>query len=685
MPTYNRRLFISQAVTYFLRQDYSDKELIIVDDGPDKIADLIPYDERIKYIPLEQKSTIGYKRNLAVKQSNGEIIAHWDDDDWYHPSYLNTLVQKLLESGQKEAISGISAFLICFPKESTQNLKQYRFGGITGATFCYYKTLWEKHPYRDITIAEDYFFIKDANPRILPVDNPELFIIIRHDNNTWQQERGTDVNDNLKRLRSYSRTFEKIINHEDYQFYERIRCNIFKAPPKSMEVKMETWENETADVSIGVIVQGNEECDNLRRALNGIYKNTGYPFKLFILDAGAPGCAQWLDNSQYKNIKRIIAADKGKPHVFNRFIEETTTPYLAILESTAYVTEGWLTLLVDCLKSHPGYGIAGPSTSRCWNEQQVVKENHDNGSLSEIETFGIQVKQRYGNKIQELSQLHSINDFCYILKREIVEKTGYFDEAYGRGPCFEIDYNTRAARAGYRCVWVCGAYVHRFPQEENLKIMEDKFFAANKQLYQKKFCDLQFQGKRQTFCVHCHGEACQHFDSSPSILLTGKTNKNNEEPPGKSCDKPMISCIMPTYNRRLFVSQAIMYFLQQDYPNKELIIVDDGTDKIEDLVTGNEQLKYLRIEQKKSIGYKRNLAVGHSLGEIIAHWDDDDWYGKERLSYQAQPLLDGKADVCGIDMGIIYNINENTFWSCDPSVFMPKCFMRIFTAAQSCT
>ena len=63
----------------------------------------------------------------------------------------------------------------------------------------------------------------------------------------------------------------------------------------------------------------------------------------------------------------------------------------------------------------------------------------------------------------------------------------------------------------------------------------------------------------------------------------------------------LVSCIMPTYNRRAFVPDAITYFLQQDYDNKELVIVDDGTDCIEDLVPIHPQIRYIRI--KKSMTY----------------------------------------------------------------------------------
>jgi glycosyltransferase involved in cell wall biosynthesis len=122
---------------------------------------------------------------------------------------------------------------------------------------------------------------------------------------------------------------------------------------------------------------------------------------------------------------------------------------------------------------------------------------------------------------------------------------------------------------------------------------------------------------------------------------------------------------MPTYNRRLFVPQAIQYFLRQDYPNKELVIVDDGSDNVADLIPVQAQIRYIRLNQKVSIGKKRNMAVEQSKGEIIVHWDDDDWYAANRISYQVEPLLARKAQVCGLETSFIYDLLQNTFWSCD--------------------
>jgi len=77
MPTYNRRFFIPWAITYFLRQDYSDKELIIIDDGEDCIRDLVPVDRPcVRYYRLDAKISLGAKLNMeALSAKNAKTAA----------------------------------------------------------------------------------------------------------------------------------------------------------------------------------------------------------------------------------------------------------------------------------------------------------------------------------------------------------------------------------------------------------------------------------------------------------------------------------------------------------------------------------------------------------------------------------------------------------------------------------
>lgn len=127
-------------------------------------------------------------------------------------------------------------------------------------------------------------------------------------------------------------------------------------------------------------------------------------------------------------------------------------------------------------------------------------------------------------------------------------------------------------------------------------------------------------------------------------------------------DLPLVSCIMPTYNRRAFMPLAIRYFLRQDYPNKELILVDDGTEDVSDLVPADARIRYFRLPERRTIGAKRNFACAQAVGEIIVHWDDDDWSAAGRLGYQERGLAASRADICGVQRVWFYAPREEQAW-----------------------
>lgn len=115
---------------------------------------------------------------------------------------------------------------------------------------------------------------------------------------------------------------------------------------------------------------------------------------------------------------------------------------------------------------------------------------------------------------------------------------------------------------------------------------------------------------------------------------------------------------MPTYNRREFAARAIEYFWEQAYPNKELVIIDDGSDPIKDLLPPDESIKYIYLKQRRYVGAKRNLATQFSSADIILHWDDDDWHARHRLQYQVTQLLQHNADICGIHKVIYFDLRS---------------------------
>src|SRR6266852_1533657 len=124
----------------------------------------------------------------------------------------------------------------------------------------------------------------------------------------------------------------------------------------------------------------------------------------------------------------------------------------------------------------------------------------------------------------------------------------------------------------------------------------------------------------------------------------------------------LVSCIMPTADRRRFVSQAIRNFQAQDYCNKELVVLDDGQDSVADLMPDAPQVRYVRIDEKQTLGAKRNECVKTSRGDLIMHWDDDDWSAPHRIRYQVQVLLQQEAEVCGLREMLFYDLSSGQTW-----------------------
>ncbi|MCD6584856.1 MAG: glycosyltransferase [Desulfobacteraceae bacterium] len=98
---------------------------------------------------------------------------------------------------------------------------------------------------------------------------------------------------------------------------------------------------------------------------------------------------------------------------------------------------------------------------------------------------------------------------------------------------------------------------------------------------------------------------------------------------------PLVSVIIPTYNRAWTLKKAIDSVLEQDYKNFELIVVDDGsTDETEALVAAYaESIKFIQ-QPNSGVSAARNKGISMSSGSLIAFLDSDDSWYPEKLSAQ---------------------------------------------------
>lgn len=111
---------------------------------------------------------------------------------------------------------------------------------------------------------------------------------------------------------------------------------------------------------------------------------------------------------------------------------------------------------------------------------------------------------------------------------------------------------------------------------------------------------------------------------------------------------PLVSVIIPTYNRGFIIEKSINSVLNQTYENFELIIVDDGsTDKTEEVICAinDTRINYIKLEKNCGMCCARNIGTKHSKGDYIAIHDSDDLWVNNKLEKHINFMIDSKADL----------------------------------------
>lgn len=130
---------------------------------------------------------------------------------------------------------------------------------------------------------------------------------------------------------------------------------------------------------------------------------------------------------------------------------------------------------------------------------------------------------------------------------------------------------------------------------------------------------------------------------------------------------PRISCVMVTADRHKFCSRAIAAFVNQSYPNKELVVLDNGTKPMDSLlrnVPDNEVCyEYTTVTDETTLGDLRNQSLDMVRGEIVVpQWDDDDWSARDRLDRQYDVLKNKDVDACTLH-GTLMHLDDPEFFN----------------------
>jgi glycosyltransferase involved in cell wall biosynthesis len=190
-PSFNRHALLQAQAAIVSAQSVTDWEWLILDDGPEPSAYFAHLsDPRIRYTHLPGAPIlVSAKRNWLCERASAPIIAQFDDDDYYAPHYLATMLDRLRETGAD--ITKLSAWFVYsaqlkrlgywdtantlglhftfgpepvlnafFNKEAPENMKNNYAG--YGFSYVFKKSMWEIAPFPHVKYASDFGFVSAA-------------------------------------------------------------------------------------------------------------------------------------------------------------------------------------------------------------------------------------------------------------------------------------------------------------------------------------------------------------------------------------------------------------------------------------------------------------------------------------------------------------------------------------------
>jgi hypothetical protein len=224
-PTFNRRPFINAMIKCFNHQTYPKNrmEWIIIDDGNDKIEDLVKDHPNVKYFSYDTKMSLGKKRNLLHEKSQGDILVYMDDDDYYPPERVSHAVDKL--TSNKEALCAGSSEIYIYFKHIE---KMYQFGPYnekhaTAGTFAFKRELLKDHRYDDeACLAEEKAFLKDYTVPFVQLDPKKTILVFSHVHNTFDKKKLLD-NPHPQFCKESNKRVEDFVKEKDLKdFYMNV-------------------------------------------------------------------------------------------------------------------------------------------------------------------------------------------------------------------------------------------------------------------------------------------------------------------------------------------------------------------------------------------------------------------------------------------------------------------------------
>ncbi len=234
-----------------------------------------------------------------------------------------------------------------------------------------------------------------------------------------------------------------------------------------------------------IVILTYNQLDYTKITIDSIRKHTKKPYEIIVIDnASRDGTVEYL--KAQKDIRAIFNEENlGFPAGCNQGVEIAKGEYVVLLNNDVIVSDNWLEGLIECAESSPQIGIVGPMSNRISGYQ--LETNVSYKKLSQVPDFAAKYRRRNRKRWSESPR---VAGFCMLIKRDLLEKIGGLDVAFGIGNCEDDDYCLRARLAGYKVAIAGDVFIHHFGSKSFGKDGLEKykeFIRANEVIFEEKW------------------------------------------------------------------------------------------------------------------------------------------------------------------------------------------------------
>jgi GT2 family glycosyltransferase/glycosyltransferase involved in cell wall biosynthesis/Tfp pilus assembly protein PilF len=211
-------------------------------------------------------------------------------------------------------------------------------------------------------------------------------------------------------------------------------------------------------IKTSIIIPIYNQLNYTKLCLEYLEKNTDLSdVEIIIVDNGSFDGTQnfFKKTDKYKYFRN--SENYGFPYAVNKGIRNSRGQFYVILNNDVLVTKNWLNRLFEVINENEKSGLIGPTTN--WISGIQMDECADYTDIESMEKYAENIWKNFKGKYIIYPRLRG---FCLLIKKEVVDTIGGFDERFKLGNYEDDDFCLRASNAGFLCAVAQGIFVHHF-------------------------------------------------------------------------------------------------------------------------------------------------------------------------------------------------------------------------------